>query len=474
MVGYLLLTCLVFSCSKIPTEDLNLKNSQLPAPTWFDTNDPYVIKDSEGNPKVHAFFDMGPYLNVKERSVFFVPITPSGSKAIFDIDLKSGQPYQVRRLCKQSDVWENYSKYIHTPNFTDGYIPRFLDRRGRPQRVITFGRDDFYKDNRYIFAQRVRIVGSILLQRCRKVPCHGSDGWETSEVLVAVDTLDRKMKPVNTIKELKELRKIDWDYTYAYLQSALGKNVYENSKFPAFRIVGERDPYQAVKSMLRGGRLFKLEERDKIRSSCEKLYSFLWNKIGKPRFVKGKEHTKAYRRKTFVDNFEKFNIKFGKRFSTCMEYVQPTDIADSRVKHWFFNYLDIFYKFQSLGYTYVCGSKGWAYNPKNFTGKYTYDAIQSIKNCTPLELEKAFDTAVARNQYLSQDGSEHFRYVQYDSVEFGTTRKLYSWVRDSGTKVFCKDDERFKPKPFPRVFPYDVSWKGLDKYYYSDSNYGIQ
>jgi hypothetical protein len=471
-LGYLsLLTIIFLSCTRIPTEDLDLKNSQLPQPGWFDTDKKYTIKDSEANPKVHAFFDMGPFVNVKERSLFFTPLTPYGSKAIFDIDLKSGQPYQVRRLCKQSDAWERFSKYVFEPNFTEGFIPRFLDRRGRPQRIITFGREKFYADNRYIFAQRVRIVGSVLLQECRQVPCHGSDGWETIEILVAVDPLDSKMKDVNTIDQLKKLRKVDWEYTNAYLQTARGKNVYENSKYPAYRIVGERDPYFSIKSMLRGGRLFKLEERKQIRAACEKLYTFLWEKIGQPRFKKGKDHTDSYRKKVFLDNFSKFNMKFGKRFSTCTEYVQPTDIAESRVKHWFFSYIDLFYKFQQLGYTYACGSKGWAYNPKNFTGKFTYDGIQSIKNCKAHELEHAFDAAVLRNQYLSQDGSEHFRYVEYDSVEFGTTRKLYSWIRDNGTKVFCKDDDRTKKVGFDRIFPYDVSWKDLDKYYYSNKIY---
>jgi len=474
-VGYLvILFVLTNSCTRVPTEDLNLKNSQLPSPGWFDTKKPYLMKDTEGNPVIHLFFDLGPYLNVKERSVFFVPLTPSGSKAIYDLDLKSGQPYQLRRLCHQSDAWERFSKYIFGPNFTDGYIPRFLDRRGRPQRVITFGRDNFYKENQVVLAQRVRIIGSVLLQHCQKIPCHGSDGWETNEVLVAVDTLDSKMKSINTIEELKKLRKIDWAYTQAYLQTAEGKNLYETNKYPAFRIVGERDPYFSIKSMLRGGRIFKTEEREKVRSACEKLYTFLWDKIGKPRFVKGKKHSKAYLRKTFAHNFSKFNLKFGKRFSTCTEYVQPTDIAESRVKHWFFTYIDLFYKFQKLGYVYSCGSKAWAYNPKIFTGKSTYDGIQSIKDCKPFELEKAFDTAVLKNQYLSQDGSQYYNYIEYDSSEFGTTRKLYSWVKDSGTKVFCRDDDQRRHKKHPRVFPYDVKWKELDKYYYSDKNYLVK
>ena len=63
ILGFLtLLFAISLSCTRIPTEDLDLKNSQLPRPGWFDTDKKYTVKDSEGSPKVHAFFDLGPFM----------------------------------------------------------------------------------------------------------------------------------------------------------------------------------------------------------------------------------------------------------------------------------------------------------------------------------------------------------------------------------------------------------------------------
>ena len=164
-------------------------------PVWQRIPKRFVSYDEAGGFIPHGFFDLAPFVSIKQNMVNFVMTTPIKAKYRYAFDLASGGLYRQHRYCKRDDVADKYGGYLYLPPYTEGFVPRLLDQIGMPQQIIVFGDEDHLNDfdkttNK---SQRVRVVGGVLKQYCKTFPCQDKD-WRTTIVLVAVNPLDNGFK----------------------------------------------------------------------------------------------------------------------------------------------------------------------------------------------------------------------------------------------------------------------------------------
>ena len=436
----------------------NTWNSSRGKPVWFKSAERFALKDTQGAYKHHHFFDFAPLINFKEKSLNFVVTTPAYSPVAYKLDIVSGSRFGVHSFCPQKDVWNSYDGILRSPPYTEGVVPRVLDQLGKPQIIRVFGREQYYKDNLNNLSHRVRVVGAVLEQHCEKPPCYGNDSWDSRMILLAVDPNDHRLKEVKNFSGLK--KSIKWKYVKAFMENAGGRNVLSNKDVPSFRIVGDIKPGFALQFATNYSYVFKGKELNQIRRSCFKLYDHLWEKIGKPYYGRDLSTKEA---RDFTRSFKKFHSKFGDKFTTCSDFVVSSNINDNTKRHWFFSYIEGFFKLQRLGYYYECSPRRWVKNPFEYYQKRLYSPTKELQKCTAQEFNEAFPKAIKAMIRLKNLGKEHYRYVDYDNHRYGTHEKIYSWVRDRPRQFRCLD----KSKEWTTnqldlsIFPSDIQWPNM-------------
>jgi len=222
--------------------------------SWFKTKKRFAAFDKDGDYQLNPFFDFHPDIDIKSGAVNFVAVTPYGNSIGYDIDIVSGQLYKNFVYCNQDDVWESYKGGIKYPNYTEGVIPRFVNASSEIQRILVFGRGGFYLKTRAIEPQRVRIIGGIQEQFCKRTKCISSSEWESRIVLVAVDPKDSKFEDVKNFTDLK--KQIDWFYTKAFFENGKGRTIAGKNQHPAYRIFAEYTKDEAIRRVMTGRRCF--------------------------------------------------------------------------------------------------------------------------------------------------------------------------------------------------------------------------
>jgi hypothetical protein len=483
LVGSFMLTsCGLFSRDKeVPW------SSSYAEPWWFNFPGREVFNEM-GKTKTHLFFDFAPYININERTLNFVPLTPVGSRAAYQIDIPSGVRYRSHFYCSQNDIWERYSGEIQKPPFTLGVVPRMLDQVGRPQQIFVFGRNEFYRQDHGEMSHRVRVVGGVVEEKCFSGNCVHTNNWEKRLVLLAVDPNDPAMKSIKSIDHLKD--QVDWEEAIAFMQNSKGRNFYKGEEFPGYRVVGEIQAGFALRFALGRSHMFKRTELKKIRSACYKLYDYAWDymvnydqikkaqvqesleeldeKIGR-QFALKKQVQNLIRARTgnspasnnFAYRFRVFAEEYGKKFQTCTDFVRPNDINLDPEKSWFFVFVTGFYKMLRLGHYYHCTRNSWYDNLTTSEGKLYKDPIQMLKNCTESELNRAFDGIPRYLEKIRRKDAPVMRFVEYDNGSGGTHSKLYTWVIEDHKRQKCSGDEKKLQKANQsfRIFPEDVRWQ---------------
>lgn len=383
-------------------------------------------------------------------------MTPQGSSTRYNIDPLSGQLYSEQRFCKQRDIYKTYPKDISTPPYTEGIVPRVINQIGRPQRIIVFGNKSYYADRRHINTDRVRVVGGIVEKLCFSGTCKKEKSWLAHMVLVAVDTRDSTFRYVHNMSGLKE--KVDWNYVNAFILNGRGRNVIGGKAFPAYKLNGEIQADQAILFVGSHGHEFHVDELKTMQKSCYKLYDYAWKSLAG---TKGKQ---------FLTNFRDFTKKFGDRYKTCTRYVKYSNINSDFKRHWFFTYLSAYINLYKIGYYYNCSNGMWGNNPIAPDGSNLYGIYKETLRCKANTIEAAFDRAVFFMRNLQRFEREYYRYISYDDLAFGTHNKLYSFVKVSGKKLGCAEDEFDKYNVSYDIFPEDIRWKKLQDSFESRNN----
>lgn len=466
-------------------------------PVWFKMDQRFSPKNSKDELYPHPFFDLAPFVSVSERSFNFYPLTPEGSKAIYDLDLISGKKFMREELCSQKDVWEKYKKKIEYPPFTEGIVPRLLDITGLPQRVLVFGMEKFYKtlkaDN--IRSFRVRVVGGVVLQYCSFYPCNNDlRRWLSRPILLAVDLEDPGVHDIFDIGDLK--KKYDWEYLEAYMQNAYGRTIVGSGEgaleFPAYRLLKPLSAPKALGFVLKRGHIFSFDELKSLRQQCHRLYDYLWNSSEKIHYYQANPKKRSQLNPTASQkledlkkgvvsseilekeavgveslDFKKLFLDFEKKYRTdynlCIKYVPAANITENPQRFWFFSYIQAFFELDALGHIYDCAKASWIPNPLDSEGKRAFNFSAKLQNCGQGQLERGIEKAPGYLQGAYQSNLEHIRFLEYDNDRAGTHQKIYSWIYYNGKNLSCVDEAEQKVAAHRKIkresFPDDVRWK---------------
>ena len=459
--------------------------------SWLKTSELYNHKSDQGEYLIHPFFDLIPFASRKDTSINFVMTMPVGSHNKYSIDLRSGKLYRTHKMCSEKDIWKKYGSSIERPPFTEGYVPRLLDQLGTPQKIIIFGKKRYFNEFELVptRSQRVRVVGGFLQQYCESFPCRGRNKWLSRLVLVGVNKNDPKLSKVTHINQLKKI--YDWSHVKAFVENSDGRHVSTSEETPAYRMLGNIGPNEALVNALSKGHLFKFSEMKSLRENCFKLYNYLWKSAEGIRNFKDSYHKKKKLKKRIFDKkdvfsgnvisaersdvpearieeeitklksfsnyYNAFHKRYKKRFLTCQKFVRDTSINSNPRRMWFFAYLSSFFHAEEVGYRYSCSRQAWIENPMQSNGKRIKSLNNYLRNCTSKELDRAFDMSITLFSGLSKSFRPHYRFVEYDHGSGASHQKLYSWIYTNGDVRSCDKKRQARNSIFPR----DISWESF-------------
>lgn len=406
-------------------------------PTWFKYRKDRSYRTSENRISHHPFFDFAPFVKLGSNTLNFFVVTPYKSETLFELDLSSGKRYRRHTLCGQDDIWESYKTTINTPLFTEGIVPRTLDQLGRPQKIWVFGDEDRLADFPTLYSHRVRVVGGIKVQECEFGQCQPNE-WQSRVVLVAVAAKDKGLLDVFTLEDLK--KRVNWNYVKGYAQNYLGHHPKFKKIYPSLRITGEISALNSLREILKPAQSLEKKDIVQITKSCHKLYDAIEKSLG-PRSNK----------KGYYKRLRKFHEKFSDRVLTCMDYVQGSSVNTNRSNHWFFTYLEGFYRLHDLDYFVNCKKKSWIH--KNDM-QQTVNSKTYLSNCSDEDIEFALENTPFMFKRLSLDYRPSYRYIEYDSLRGGSHEKLYSWTKKSQYHLSCEENARKNEQYFPE----DIRW----------------
>jgi hypothetical protein len=394
------------------------------------------------------------------------------SHLAYTVDLVSGQRYYAHSYCNQGDVWNQKSGTFGRPYFSIAYMPRVLDQMGDPQKVIIFGGDDRMRasiDHHFV---RVRIIGSYIEESCLELNCLGKDNWNSRLVFVAVDPQDSSYRDITDIEGFAG--KQSWEKLQTTIQNMDGRNYSVDREYPFIRarkLISFKDSLQLFRKR---SAFMSDTEIKKIQKSCHVLYDKMWKDVGEDRMedkpAKNNEELnaklkvrEALREKKLpvgkMERFRKFIKKYFTESATCEKFVYHGNINRNPEHFWFHSYLGMYIRLHKEGYYFDCRRKVWSENLFNVHGEPVHDLPNEVDDCTARDLDLAMDYMPNQLKAMKNVMGTHFRFIDYDTHEFGTHRKIYSWVKMDTRKYDCRPDPNRLINDKLRVFPQDVSWK---------------
>lgn len=432
-------------------------------PKWYTSVKRFRLDQNIDSRSKHMFFDPNPKLNIKSKVVSVVIATPSRSVHEMQLDTKSGQLFHSKDYCGTYDSTKRFSGSITTPNFSIGYIPRYLDQLNSPQKILVFGGDDYIKKYHLTHTVDVRIIGGYVERVCEKGACLESEDWMSRLVAVAVFKGDEKLKAVQDINELK--KQVDWDYTLAFLKNGFGKSSIANNFYGAYQVGNFVDSFRATNHIATKNNHFTISKITSTQKSCYDLYDYTYKylnykgindlKVNNLNDLKSKKimeakmiNSDSQRSASFANRFKSFYDKYREDFITCSKFVYQSNINDNVKRHWYFSYIDSVFKLVDLGYSYSCTSDNWVENAILSSSKRLYSKKQEFRNCSNKEISKAFELAPKILEQIALRSFNSYKYVTYDKL---THKKIYSWVHNSNKKFKCSEENK-------NFFPSDIRW----------------
>ncbi len=111
------------------------------------------------------------------------------------------------------------------------------------------------------------------------------------------------------------------------------------------------------------------------------------------------------------------------------------------------------------GYYFDCRKKVWAQNLFNVNGDPVHHLPDEIDFCSDNDVDLAMEYMPNHLKTLKNIMGPNYRFTDYDTHEFGTHRKIYSWVKMDTRKYDCRPDPNSLIRDKLQVFPEDASWK---------------
>ncbi len=464
LVMYILILLFVFTgCSVMNNQSAETFNEfeskifKKVEPKWFRGPERFRVVDQQQEPIAHMYFDMNPEVSLKTSKVNYIIETPAQSRFRYHVDIPSGQHYYFSNYCEQETLYGEKGATVNTPNFSEGFIPRYLDQLGLPQKVIVFGNEENIRKNYKSHYFRGKVVAGYREQICTKRRCNNKNGWLSRLVLVLIDeSLENDIKTLDSFKEM-----FDWKYTKAFIENGQGHSKVGTDYYQKYLVSDLISKEEALQFFEKRSTFFSIEKLKQMRLSCFKLYDHIWEQLGvsteddkvaksKKELIKKAEKS-IQQRDLFHFRFREIMDKYGEEFSTCSKYVYPTNINVSKERHWLFAYLTGFSRLNDHNEYYSCTRNRWfrAY----FEGQRQSNELDS---CTKKDIKTAFYSVPKQFQERHRLGFSALRYIDYDTSLRGSRKKVYSWIKWNNTHNRCSDINKVQKQELP-AFPEDVN-----------------
>lgn len=450
----ILFVLILFSCStkkdvkKNRVLELRSEEVSSIAPKWFDVRPDFAFFVTRNlrpdSPVVHLFFDPPHHYDEKLNQIDVVRTTPQDSPYRFEIDLTSGQIFKKWNYCKQKDLWKNYGSQLKFPPFHLAIVPQIYDVQKNPQRVIVFGDEKYFTKfaPNKMEADRIRIVGGVVEERCPHFPCQSQEDWHKSLILVGVHPSDDSFKEIKSVFDLK--KEIDWAEVVAFLENGDGHLYTGENFYPSTRIVREMSLANSQKMLQSDSHFWTQEEMNQFKSGCIKLSDDAWTMY---------ESTKNHRGE-FIPKFIDFYLTQGENFYQCQRQFRMSNPRSEILRHWYTTYLSAVFILKHHQYSFDGGRGAWIENPVLSSGKRLFKEGDLLKATPASKFDRIFEMAINSLKTMNNIS----RYYEYDDSWNGTHQLLYSWVENDGRKLTCSDSEDGPTRDF---FPSDVSWPTL-------------
>ncbi len=471
LAAFFLLSCATQKRREFEPEAL----LSLHRPKWFSANEKHSLRDSTGKNQTHLFFDISPEFTEKDQFANVVITTLENSHLAYSVDVVSGQRYYSHSYCNQGDVWNKKSGTFGRPYFSIGFMPRILDQAGDPQKVIVFGGRDRLKASLDHDFVRVRIIGSYIEESCPDANCLSRDTWVSRLVFVAVDPMEPNYSDVKDISDF--LVNHSWEKLQPTLENLDGRNFSGDRTYPATRVKKLLLYKESLQLFRKRSAFMSDTEIEKIQKGCHALYDKLWADVGldrdedKPSLNQDELRKKLKVREELGDKkkpigkiarFQRFIKKYFNETATCEKFVYHGNINNDPERFWFYSYIGMYTRLHKEGYYFDCRRKAWTENIYNVNGDPVHLILNEIDLCTDKDIDLAMGYMPNLLKSVKSVLGRHYRFIDYDTHEFGTHRKIYSWVQMKNKKFDCRPDPNRMIMDKMSVFPEDVSWKRWD------------
>lgn len=469
----MLLAVLFVSCATKKSRDFEAEDLlSIYEPRWFSKSEKHSLRDSIGRLQPHLFFDVEPEFTERDQLANVIVTTLENSHLAYNVDLVSGQRYYAHSYCNQGDVWNQKGGTYGRPYFSMAYMPRVLDQMGDPQKVIIFGGANRLKESLDHHFVRIRIIGSYIVENCLDLNCLGKDNWTSRLVFIGVDPQDRKYRDIRDVEAFGDLQ--SWEKLVPTLQNMDGRNYSIDRTYPFKRVRGPLSYRETIQLFRKRSAFMADEEIKKIQNGCHALYQKMWTDVGADRIedrpTKNQEelNKKLLVREQLrdqkkpvgkIERFRAFIKKYFTEAATCEKFVYHGNINRDAEHFWFHSYMGMFIRLHKEGSYFDCRRKIWNENLYNVNGEPVHHLPDEIDFCSEKDIDQAMEYMPNHLKSMKGQMGPWFRFIDYDTHEFGTHRKVYSWVKMDNRKFDCRPDPNKLILDKLQTFPEDTSWK---------------
>jgi hypothetical protein len=319
---------------------------------------------------------------------------------------------------------------------------------------------------------RVRMVGGYVEESCPDLNCLGRDTWTSRIVFVAVDPQDPKLGGVRDIETLQKYE--SWERLQPTLQNMDGRNFSIDKTYPYIRVRKLLSYNETLQTFKKRSAFMSDKEIVKIQKGCHALYDKLWTDVGADRDedkparnqeelkkkLKVREEIKEKKMPVGkLARFRKFVKQYFNEAVTCDKFVYHGNINQNPERFWFHSYVGMYLRLHKEGHYFDCRRKVWAENIIDVNGNPAHVLPDEIDFCSETDMDLAMEYMPNHLKAMKGIMGNFSRFIDYDTHEFGTHRKIYSWVKMNRRKYDCSSDPNELILDKLVIFPEEAAWK---------------
>lgn len=310
--------------------------------------------------------------------LWFIAEVPKGEIHKYELRTASGSLIMDRILCPR----EIASSGVFVQSFPAHYgiSPGRLNVDGDPLDLLVLGNDSEYNshiEKRRQHARAVRVIGTLKMEECGKVPCKSNREWLQDWKILAVDIDDPLFSKVNSVEDLSKNLKTT---LMTYFSNYKGPTLVGGKQYPTTRANSFLNKAETLEFINKNFVVDSSDIRKKEVADCQALYK------------------NTYEKKQFKNELDP-------NYLNCLQRVH-SEYHFPRNLHF-----------------------------RNFLNYSAYQLLLSLGQ----ENARMVD-AVEQMENRRKAKVEYFRYVTTDSLNAGTGDAIFEWVRTKNRNKGCHPD----------------------------------